>query len=133
MNTNYIANKSAVLLTLVAACLSAGCATVGQSFQHENVQKLDLGQLRSSEYRLMFGEPRSVNKTTNANGEFEAVRFIHAYADLGTATARVLDLEFRNGLLNAYLYVSGFSEDKTTVDRSLVNDIKTGQTKDEVL
>jgi len=134
MNTNLTANKSAVLLlTLMAACLSSGCATVGKSFNHENVQKLDLGQLKSAEYRSMFGEPRSVNKTSNTNGEYEAVRYIYAYADLGTATARVLDLEFRNGLLNAYVYVSGFSEDKTTVDRALVNEVKAGQAKEEVL
>jgi hypothetical protein len=64
----------------------------------------------------------------NQAGKFELVGFVYAPANMGTAKERGLDLEFRDGLLNSYAYVSSFKEDQTLVDLDLLSEIERGTT-----
>ena len=87
------------LMALV--CLHCGCASVGRDFKYQNTASLELGVTRSSDYQATFGKPNAVETKDNSDGKFELVRYLYAYADMGTARSRLLDLEFRDGVLNA--------------------------------
>ena len=122
------------LLGLSAACFLVGCASVGTPFKHENVQNLDLGTLRKGEDLTMFGKSDSPwVKMNTPDGLFEQRRYVFSHANLGTGTGRVLDLEFKDGVLNSYYYLSNFSEDATLADANAAQRLAKGQTKEEVL
>jgi hypothetical protein len=118
---------------LLAACILAGCVSIGESFKTGGVQGLELGQLRSSDYAAIFGKPTYVVRTNTANGEYEVDRYGYARANPGNSSVRMLDLEFKNGGLNAFYYLSSFSEDETKADSDSAKKLAAGQTKEEVL
>jgi outer membrane protein assembly factor BamE (lipoprotein component of BamABCDE complex) len=125
---------SRVFPLLIAVSVLSGCASVGHDFKTANVSSLQLGQTRDTEYQAMFGKPSAHLITKNSDGSFDAVRYVYAYADMGSARARALEMEFRNGVLNAYNYVSSFDKDKTSVTADQMQKIERGVSKkDEVL
>jgi len=115
---------SHLVLAVMVAISCAACASVGRDFNYTNVPSLEIGSLKSEDYHDIFGKPRNVQMTVNSDGKFEDVRFIYAHANIASASSRVLDLEFRNGKLNAWLYISGFDEDRTAVDLAGTDKIK---------
>jgi hypothetical protein len=112
------------VLVILSFVFATGCASVGRSFNHEKVPTLEIGALKSGEYKDIFGEPMSVQTTTNSDGKFEDIRFLYAHANMAVATARLLDLEFRDGMLNAWYYVSGFDEDRTAIELGTISKIQ---------
>jgi hypothetical protein len=123
--------QHALAVIVLVSCTA--CATAGRSFNHMNVSTLEMGALRSEDYQGIFGKPWTAQTTINSDGKFEDIRFLYARANLATATARLLDLEFRDGRLNAWLYISGLDEDRTAVDLAMTDKIrKTISTKSEV-
>ena len=120
-------------LILVSLVCAAGCVNVGHSFNHTKVPTLEFGDLKSEEYRNIFGEPWIIQTATNSDGKFEDIRFLHAHANMAVTTVRLLDLEFRDDKLNAWFYVSGFDEDQTAIELSAITKIqKTISTKNDV-
>lgn len=118
----------------VLLCLASGCANVGRDFKYQGAGSLELGQTRSSDYQAMFGKPNSVELKSTADGKFELVRYLHAHANLANARVRLLDLEFRDGVLNSYQRLSTFDQDKTTVLPDNVAQIQRAVSKkDDVL
>lgn len=113
-------------LAIMVLVSSTACATVGRSFNHTNVLILEIGALKSDAYQRVFGKPWNVQTSTNSDGKFEDIRFLYARGDIATSTARVLDLESRDGVLNAWIYISGFDEDRTVVDLALTDKIQKG-------
>jgi hypothetical protein len=114
-------------LALCSLLLSMGCASAGNTFKHEAAATLELGQLRTTEYRQIFGEkPTATSVQKTEDGTFEIARYMYAHADLGTAQARCLVLEFKDGVLNSYNYVSSFSENHQPVDLEKADQIKKG-------
>jgi hypothetical protein len=110
-----------------------GCASLGQEYNYENIKQLELGKTRQSDYRAMFGEPRTVNVKERTDGVYETVHYMYAHGTLAGAAARVLNLEFKDGLLNAYASNSGFEEDATTFDIRVADQIQVGvSTKEDV-
>jgi outer membrane protein assembly factor BamE (lipoprotein component of BamABCDE complex) len=121
-----------VTIPLIAlAGLLSGCASVGRDFKYQNTTALELQKTRNSEYQTMFGKPSSIEVKDTGDGKFELVRYLYAFADLGSARSRLLDLEFRDGLLNSYQYLSSFDKDKTTTNAELLKEIKRGESKKE--
>ena len=122
------------LLCIGLIATMTGCASVGGNFKYENISQLKLGDNAALDYKTIFGKPRSRSMVTNPDGDYENVRFLYAHANLAVAQSRLLDLEFRNGVLNAYFHISSFDADRTNVNNGLWGEIKSGQTtKDEVL
>jgi len=104
------------LVLLGLATGLCGCASVGHNFNNTAVQNLELGQMQSSEYRSVFGEkPAATSTTSTADGTFEVARYTYAYANLGSAKGRTLILEFKDGKLNAFEYLSSFDEDHKAI------------------
>jgi hypothetical protein len=122
-----------IFVTLAAGL--CGCASVGHSFNNTAAENLDIGQMQSSDYRSVFGKkPVATALTTTADGRFEVARYSYAFADLGTAKARILILEFKDGKLNAFVYLSSFDEHQTHVPFDKINEISSRvSTKTDVL
>ena len=119
-------------ISMIAAM--SGCASVGKNFKHQNISQIDLGDNTALEYRTIFGKPNATSRVTNSDRDFEHVRFLYAKANLAVAQSRLLDLEYRNGVLNAYYHISSFNDDRTNVDTTKWDEIKSGQsTKDQLL
>ena len=115
-------------ITIIFLIFLGGCASVGTEFNYQNLSSLELGKTSSSDYVSMFGTPTNVEMKETPDGKFELVGFVYAHANMGTAKARGLDLEFRDGLLNSYAYASSFKEDQTLVDLDRLSEIERGTT-----
>ena len=113
------------LLPFIAMFLS-GCASVGQSFDYSKAQKLELGQLQFSNYQSVFGKPNATAEQTDNDAKFETARYTYAYANLGSANSRILVLEFKDGKLNAFVYLSSFDGEATPVPSDKVTQITKG-------
>ena len=117
------------LVAPLALCVCVACASVGRKFDYGNRTKLTLGQTTKAQATELLGKPQKSASLSNPDGTFEHIRYQYAYGDLGGAAARVLVLEFRAGLLNAYSYASGFEEDSTEFDFEASAKIKTRKSK----
>jgi hypothetical protein len=121
-------------LGLISLLLAGGCASVGQEFDTSKIPSLQIGQLHDTDYRALFGEPTNVTKDTGNDGSFETASYTYAHADLSSARARQLVLEFRNGVLNGFNYVSSFDEDKTSANTAAAAQIvRVASNKSDVL
>jgi hypothetical protein len=95
---------------------------------------LELGKTRSTNYQTLFGKPSAAEFKENVDGKFELARYVYAHANMGSARARILDLEFRDGLLNAFHYASSFDKDKTVMNSEQLKQIQRGSSnKSDVL
>ncbi len=70
--------------------------------------------------------PQRVTISTNADGKFETVHYYYAVNTVYEIAARGLDLAFRNGALNAWVYISAFDEDRTIIELASSNKIRKG-------
>jgi len=122
------------LIGICLVLLAGGCANVGEKFDATKARSLDLGSMHDTDFRAAFGDPRTDIKQSSDSGSFEEVTYLYAHADLSNAQARQLSLEFRDGVLNAFNYLSSFDEDKTTADTQKMESVKKGvSTKTDVL
>jgi hypothetical protein len=106
-----------------------GCATVGRSFHYENIPQLEIGKFQLQDCQSVFGDANKVSKEINKSGQIDVKQYLYASANLGTAKARVLVLEFLNGKLNAYNFVSSFDEDRTLVDTDKLSQVTLEKSK----
>jgi hypothetical protein len=118
--------------------LIASCATSGQ-FNYSKVPNLELHAINNTEYRDLFGEPLNSVIEINTFGKYERVNYSYVKQFYWTTFPKILErrglqLEFKNGQLNGYLYWSSVDEDKTRVELSNIDKIKIGtSTKDDLL
>lgn len=122
---------AAPLLVLTSCVVSDG-----HNFDFGNIPKLDLHQMKDTEYNDIFAEPWREEKTTTGDAKFDNVKYYYATGNTFSSrgSVRILLLEFKDGQLNAYDYASSFDEDKTRVDLANVSKITIGvSTKEEVL
>jgi hypothetical protein len=125
----------AAVLCLASIALVSGCVSVGHTFSYATASNLELGQLTLSDCRSVFGEkPSAVSQQINADGKYDIVRYTYAHANMGSARARTLILEFKDGKLNAYVYISSFAGELISVPVDKINQLKKGEsTKADVL
>ena len=122
-----------VALAAIAA-LASGCGSVGTSFNQGNLNQLRLHETTRQEAITLIGEPSEITRVLNEDGDFEMVEYLYAKKGLGGAKVRAVNLEFKDGVLNAYNYVSTFAEDATTYDFSAFESLEiSSSTKDDVL
>jgi len=122
--------KNIFLLTMYVVILAAmltGCASVGHDFNYAVTSSLELGQLKKSEYQNLIGdEPTKTSVINDNNGNYEVVCYVYSHANIATAKARTVILEFKNDLLNAYVRTSSFDEDKNEYPSDRASEIKKG-------
>ena len=120
-----VAQTLVVIQCAFLVVLLSSCATTRERFNYANVPALELGQLRIEEYPERFGKPTLVGRKTTSEGNFDVVRFREVKGNLaGGASGRELVLEFKEGVLNGFFYVSSFDEDRTNVDLAKTDQIK---------
>lgn len=119
------------MLYIVLAATLTGCASEGKNFKYKNISQLKLGDKKSLNYQKIFGKPLSMSKISNSDGEFEQLHYKYSHGDMAVIEDRSLELEFRNGELNAYWHVSSFNDDRTEVNDTMLSEIKPGSTSKE--
>jgi hypothetical protein len=130
----FILSLSTQLVIVAVAALLSGCASVGHKFNYNAAANLELGKMQTSDCQSVFGDkPTATSITTTADGKFEVARYSYAFADMGTARARTVILEFKDGNLNGYVYLSSFDREQNPVALEKVSQIKDhASTKSEV-
>jgi hypothetical protein len=128
-----LARLSQFTLAVILIVSCTACATGGRDFNYKPVPTLEIGSLSSTDYQDIFGKPLRAKTTTNSDGTFEGVMFQYTQVNMATSMGRFLGMEFRDGRLNAWLYISTFDDDRTAVDLAATDKIrKTISTKSEV-
>ena len=126
--------KKKLFLPFICIFLSLiiGCATVGREFNYHNRKQLNLESTTVEEAIKLFGEPYESKEMSNKDGNFKELVYSFAKADaIGGASARQLSLEFRENILNGYLYISGFSVDATDFNYDSIKNIEVGTSNKE--
>ena len=132
MKLNKLIQVSVSLFMLIG--FICGCASVGKQFTYNGSSSLQLGKTSLADCEKIYGKPNAEQTIDNADGKFDIVRYLYAHANLSSAQSRVLILEFRDGVLNSYDYLSSFDEDRTVVNTDQQNQIKSGtSTKSDVV
>ena len=93
--------------------LSAGCASVNREFRHANIDALKLNETTIDDMKTLFGKPGGRKKIYNISGHFKLFQYRHQSSGPSDLSTRSLNLEFKDSLLNAYIYNSNFKEDAT--------------------
>src|SRR5689334_18167547 len=114
---------------LCVITLMTGCVNVGTNYKFDKVSALKLGELESRDYVALFGKPRSTRTLTTKEGKYEFATYSFAQAGMDKGRFRLLNLEFKDGKLNAYDFLSCFEEDQTRVDNSKIDAIRAGINK----
>jgi len=127
-----LARLSQFTLAVLLIVFCTACAG-GRDFNYKTVPTLEIGSLRSTDYQDIFGKPWGAKTTTTSDGKFESAFFQYTQQNMTTSMGRFLGMEFRDGRLNAWLYISTFDDDRTAVDLAATDKIrKTISTKSEV-
>lgn len=116
--------------------LLTGCATkVGYPFNYAVTPALAPGKLQVLDCLSTFGDnPVARDESTTMAGQFEMVRYVYGESKGGTARVHSVVLEFKNTLLNAFIYVSSFEGETNSVPLDKVDKIVNRvSTKAEVL
>jgi len=131
----FLISRIAPWCLLAATAVLSGCASAGHSFNYQAAAGLQLGQLQAADYRATFGgKPTATSETTTADGKFEVARYTYGCADRGTARARAVILEFKDGKLNAFVYLSSFDKEQSQVAFDKISQLKSHvSTKADVL
>jgi hypothetical protein len=98
-------------LCIIALC---GCATMSQKHSYSDTNSLVFGKTTPAECRAFFGDPKETDLQTNPEGKIETYRYFEKTDRWGKGVARLLAIEFRDGVLNGYAFLSSFAEDRTT-------------------
>jgi hypothetical protein len=114
------------MATVLVILVAVGCASVGKNFNYKNRSELRLGVTNRAEAEQLVGKPLKSASISNNDGNFEVLKYVYAHGNLGGAAARAMFLEFRNGILNALTYNSGFAEDSTAFDIGSALQVKRG-------
>jgi hypothetical protein len=110
----------------MVALLTASCVNFGANYKYDNLSVLKLGELDSRNYVAQLGKPYSTRTETTKDGKYEFVTYFFAQPRMGKLCFRSMDLEFKDGKLNAYKYVSSYEEDQTGLDDSKIDVIRKG-------
>ena len=111
---------------ILLALFVGGCASVGETFPYQEYKSLELGKTSSEDYRTIFGNPLSVNTKDTEDGKIELATYVYGAANIGSARSRALGLEFKDGLLNSYIYISSFEEEESILDAAKLEQIERG-------
>ena len=123
----------AMIAAAALSCMFAGCAapeSAMQPFNYENVSKLELGKMKSTECEDVFGKPWKISTKTIDNNTIETVMYAYGGGTAGGVLtgSRLLVLIFRNGELFSYTYVSSMlGNDQTWADLPMAKKIVKGR------
>ena len=126
-----VKNQKRIIICLLGAVtlLACSCASTGTNYKFDNNSALKLGELDSQNYVALFGKPKSTTTITTKEGKYEFATYGFFGLRMNEGRFRWLNLEFKNGKLNAYDFLSSFDEDRTEVNNSKIDAIRNGINK----
>jgi outer membrane protein assembly factor BamE (lipoprotein component of BamABCDE complex) len=110
-----------IMLTLISCSVS-----VGRQFNYTNRSQLLTGTTTKDEAHQLLGEPSEKKFSSNKDGNFETWYYKYIHGSPRPVNLRGLMLEFRNGLLNGYSYMSSYADDSTDFNDENSSKIKIG-------
>lgn len=110
-NNGALARIITPILVLITFC---ACATPPQRHAYSDTGSLALGKTTASECRALFGNPTETDIQTGADGKLEIFRYFQKSERWAQERGRFLIIEFKEGLLNGYVFGSSYAEDKTS-------------------
>ena len=111
-----------VILIAILPSVVSCATTVGKNFSH-NTKNIILGETTENEIISTYGEP--FKKESGSMGDIETINYDYRYGQFtNSAIGRVLRVEFRNGVVNAYCLFSNYDEDSTDFDINLKDSVK---------
>jgi hypothetical protein len=110
----------AIVSALVCSCASP------KELHLRDLAALELGRSKGSESVKVFGEPASKRTRVNAAGTFEIIVYGKRVDHFAGGCYRVLLLEFKDGVFNAYLSGSSCEDDRTSANAKAVPEIAKG-------
>lgn len=129
--------RPAPLILIPLLVFLCSCITGGRDFNFNNFDRLVLGQLKIDDYRALFGQPLSTASETTVEGRFEIAKYEYFNQEpSGYICKRVLLIEFKDGVLNAYIRASSFDKEQRMIDPDKVVQLRAAvgrDTKKEVL
>jgi hypothetical protein len=118
---------------LFPVCLISGCATTQQHRAYSDTSALVLGKTTIAECRVLYGEPKETDSQSSAGGRTEVFRYGEASERWTKMCVRLLAVEFKDGILNGFVFVSSYPEDRTSYALTNLTQVEWGvSTKDEV-
>lgn len=108
--------RFARLALSTSAALMFACATTGREFAYHERSNLALGRTTEEQARALMGKPELQKSISTQDGDFTVLRYFYSLGNLNGVSVRISELEFKNGVLNAYSHASGFREDSSDFD-----------------
>ncbi len=121
--------KNKLLILYVFIGMLFGCSTVGRNFDVQRPGEFRLAEGSFQEYQNALGIPFATS-TKTANGSTYKIA-VYMFAESGGV--KMLRLEFKNDLLNAFVYLNSLGDSTSRADIRAANTIVMGQSKEEVL
>jgi outer membrane protein assembly factor BamE (lipoprotein component of BamABCDE complex) len=120
----------AVTTMLVVFC---GCATTAPVWKASALESLEIGKSTRADSEKLFGAPRVTESRSDANGTFEYLYYKTQAERGGMGRVRLLTLEFKDKVLNGYLFGSSFDGDRTGfTTANIPKVVPAGSTKEQV-
>ena len=118
---------------LLASLLHAGLVESGNEFNYKYNTYLKLNETTLDLVIEHFGKPSERYDINTSVAQYVVLRFYMADIKLFTGKARLTYMQFRNGVLNAYVYGSNYNLDNSKFDFSKAKKVKIGQSMDEII
>ncbi len=124
--------KVFIILLFLFTTLSAGIVEAGSDFNYKYNDRLKLNETTLDLVTEYFGTPSERYDINTSVAQYVVLRFYMANIKLFTGKARLTYMQFKNGVLNAYVYGSNYNRDKTKFDFQKAKEVKVGQSLEEI-
>ena len=112
--------------------LNAAIVEHGNDYNYKYNDRLKLNETSLEKVIKYFGKPSERYDINTSAAQYVVLRFYMADIKLFTGKARLTYMQFRNGVLNAYVYGSNYNRDHTKFDYKKAKHIKLGQSIEEI-
>ena len=124
-----------LVITAIAGCVTL-VGPIGRDFEKGRIRDIVIGQTTKAEIIKYLNVPFETRKMTLDNTEYEIFRYYYTHLEEGMyiAKVRVLDCEFKNDIVNGYIFNSTFKEEQHKFNEKERSKLEKGRTtKNDVL
>jgi len=125
--------KNAIFLLLVLTSILTAGLDFGGEYHYELNDKAKLRVTTLEKVLQKYGKPQERYDIKAGISEYVILRYYMTDVDFFTGKGRGSLLEFRDGVLIAYLFGSNYDKDTSIFDFEATNTIKVGQHLEEVI
>lgn len=123
-----------LILGVFVMALGFGCATTTPfDLSAEKAEQLEIGTFKRDDCEKLFGTPGTKQTLSGPNGNYDIwiYRFVAERSGMGRMKALIV--EFKEGALNGYIFLSSFEGDRSTFAKTnMAKLVFAGSTKEQV-